>query len=882
MINEVMRNTIFLKDYQPPKYLLEWVKINFKLDDKEALVSSVLSFNCAADVASNTPLVLQGQGFELLAVRIDGLALSENEYVTDAETLIIASVPASFTLEIETRLQPQLNTALEGLYRSSGNFCTQCEAQGFRRITYYPDRPDVMARFTTTIEAPKARYPVLLANGNLVKSGELPDGKHFAVWEDPFPKPAYLFALVAGDLGVVRNSFVTSSGREVQLEIYVQHHNLDKCDHAMASLKKAMRWDEEVFGLEYDLDRFMIVAVDDFNMGAMENKGLNIFNSKYILARPETATDDDYDGIEAVVAHEYFHNWTGNRITCRDWFQLSLKEGLTVFRDQQFSGDMGSRAVQRINDVRILRSRQFPEDSGPMAHPIRPDSFIEINNFYTVTVYEKGAEVVRMLHSILGEEGFRRGMDLYVQRHDGQAVTCDDFVAAMADANNIDFSQFKLWYSQAGTPELDITTSYNNKTCEYILNVQQSCPATPGQLDKQPMHIPLAIGLVGSDGNDLPLVLADGSSADRVCQMLPVRKAREEYRFINVSEKPVVSLLRNFSAPVKVNYDYTDQELAFLFSNDQDHFNRWEAGQRLASKVILALVDDFKEGKPLALVASFCDSFRQVLISSLLPDKTFVSQLLTLPSEEYLAEQVEVVDVVAIHAAREFVRRQLAGFMRDELLAAYRDNNGQNPYSYETVAAGQRRLKNCCLSYLVALDEPEFYDLALAQFRESDNMTDAMGGLRPLVHAENNHRQEVLASFYEKWRHDPLVLDKWFALQATAPLPTTLASVRQLLAHPDFSIKNPNKVRALIGAFAGGNPVCFHAADGGGYEFLAEQVLVLDSLNPQVAARMVATLSRWRRYGEVQQGLMRKELQRIIEAPALSNDVYEVVSKSLK
>ena len=875
------KDLVFGKDYQPPFFWLDTVSLRFELGEQETLVRAVLALRRNEETQAGAPLVLDGQGFELLVVRIDGRTLAESEYRTDAETLTIASVPTSFTLEIETRLYPQDNTSLEGLYRSSGNFCTQCEAQGFRRITYYPDRPDVMARFTTTLVADKARYPVLLANGNLVDSGELSDGKHYAVWEDPFPKPSYLFALVAGDLGVVRDSFVTRSGREVRLEIYVQHHNLDKCDHAMTSLKKAMRWDEEVFGLEYDLDQFMIVAVDDFNMGAMENKGLNIFNSKYILARPETATDDDYDGIEAVVAHEYFHNWTGNRVTCRDWFQLSLKEGLTVFRDQQFSGDMGSKAVQRINDVRVLRSRQFPEDSGPMAHPVRPESYIEINNFYTVTVYEKGAEVVRMLHSLLGEEGFRHGMDLYVERHDGQAVTCDDFVAAMADANRVDLAQFKLWYSQAGTPELDVTTSYNEANGEYLVTVHQRCPVTPGQQKKEPMLVPLAIGLVGSDGADLPLVLAGDGTNDSSGLMLQVRKEREDFRFVDVREKPVVSLLRNFSAPVKVNYDYSDQELAFLLSHDRDPFNRWEAGQRLASRIILALVDDFQEGRPLVLAQSFCTSFRQVLTSAALPDKTLVSQLLTLPAEVYLAEQMAVVDVEAIHMAREFVRRELAGALREEFLAAYYANHTQGHYRYENVATGQRRLQNCCLAYLVALGEPEFQDLALAQFRDADNMTDALGGLLPLVHTENTHRQVVLASFYEKWRHDPLVLDKWFAIQATAPLATTLASVRQLLAHPDFSIKNPNKVRSLIGAFAGGNPVCFHADDGSGYRFLAEQVLILDPLNPQVAARMVTTLSRWRRYDERRQGLMRKELERIIGAPALSKDVYEVVSKSL-
>ena len=881
MIVEEKKDAVFLKEYQPPPYRVETVALRFELGEESTLVRASLSMGREGAATADTPLVLDGQDFELLEVVLDGRILTDSEYLAEGETLTITTVPELFTLEIVTRLQPDKNTALEGLYKSSGNFCTQCEAQGFRRITYYPDRPDVMARFTTTIVADRQRYPVLLANGNLVDSGELPDGQHFAIWEDPFPKPSYLFALVAGDLGVVRDRFVTGSGREVRLEIYVQHHNLDKCDHAMASLKKAMRWDEEVFGLEYDLDQFMIVAVDDFNMGAMENKGLNIFNSKYILARPDTATDDDYDGIEGVVAHEYFHNWTGNRVTCRDWFQLSLKEGLTVFRDQQFSGDMGSKAVQRINDVRVLRSRQFPEDSGPMAHPVRPDSYIEINNFYTVTVYEKGAEVVRMLHTILGADGFRRGMDLYMERHDGQAVTCDDFVAAMSDANGIDLEQFKLWYSQAGTPALTVTSQYDETTATFTLEVKQDCPATPGQSVKKAMHIPLAVGLLDGDGEDLPLLAGEGEKG-QIGPVLMVRNEREEFRFAKVGAKPVVSLLRNFSAPVKVRYDYSDAELAFLLSHDRDPFNRWEAGQRLAGKVILGLVDDFRDGRPVALAASFVEAFRMLLTDKDLSDQTFVSQLLTLPGEEYLAEQMAEIDVENIHAARQFVRKELARALRQEFAEVYHANHDSGPYQHDSVGVGRRRLKNCALAYLCCLDEEAQYELALSQFHDCDNMTDALGGFVPLVHSENGHRQTLLAAFYRKWKQDPLVLDKWFAIQATSPLPGTLNDVLRLLDHPAFSIKNPNKVRSLIGAFAAGNPVCFHAADGSGYEFLANQVQVLDGLNPQVAARMVSPFSRWRRYDKGRQELMRQELERIMAQAALSKDVFEVVSKSLR
>ncbi len=876
------KEPVFLQDYQSPSYWVETVALRFELGEESTVVRADLVIRRDDQARADAPLVLDGQGFELLAVRIDGRTLAENEYLVEPETLTIATVPAAFTLAVETRLQPQLNTSLEGLYQSSGNFCTQCEAQGFRRITYYPDRPDVMARYTTTLVGDRGRCPVLLANGNLVDSGALPDNQHFAVWEDPFPKPSYLFALVAGDLGVVRDSFTTCSGRAVRLEIYVQHHNLDKCDHAMASLKKAMRWDEEVFGLEYDLDQFMIVAVDDFNMGAMENKGLNVFNSKYILARPETATDDDYDGIEGVVAHEYFHNWTGNRVTCRDWFQLSLKEGLTVFRDQQFSGDMGSKAVQRINDVRVLRSRQFPEDSGPMAHPVRPASYIEINNFYTVTVYEKGAEVVRMLHTILGGEGFRRGMDLYVERHDGQAVTCDDFVAAMADANQVDLGQFKRWYSQAGTPELTITSIYDQAAATCTLVVAQHSPPTPDQVEKLPLHIPLAVGLLDGKGADLPLRLAGEGGNDLAGGVLAVREEREEFCFVGVNERPVLSLLRNFSAPVKVRYDYSDDELAFLLTHDRDPFNRWEAGQRLACRIILGLVAEFRQGRAGALPLSFVAAFRALLLAADSTDQTYLSQLLTLPGEEYLAEQMAEIDVDNIHAARMFVRQGLARVLREEFAAVYAANHDSGPYAQDSKAAGRRRLKNCCLAYLTCLDEPAQNDLALAQFRNSNNMTDALGGLVPLAHTENGLRRDALAAFYEQWQHDPLVLDKWFAIQATAPLPGTIAAVRQLLAHPAFSIKNPNKVRSLIGAFAGGNPVCFHAGDGSGYRFLAEQVLVLDGLNPQVAARMVASLSRWHRYDEGRQELMRKELAGILAVETLSKDVYEVVSKSLQ
>ncbi len=882
MVEQENKEPIFLKDYAPPAYLVETVVLRFELDEEWSEVRATLTCRRRDGVSAATPIVLLGQELELVEFLLDGRSLAPEEYRRDAAGLTVAGPGAAFTLEITTRLRPQVNTSLEGLYRSSGNFCTQCEAEGFRKITFFPDRPDVMARYTTTIVAHRGRYPVLLSNGNLIASGELDGGRHFATWEDPYPKPSYLFALVAGDLGRVSDSFVTRSGRAVQLEIYVQHHNLDKCEHAMRSLKNAMRWDEETFGLEYDLDRYMIVAVDDFNMGAMENKGLNIFNSKCILARPETATDDDYDGIEAVVAHEYFHNWTGNRVTCRDWFQLSLKEGLTVFRDQQFSGAMGSAAVQRINDVRVLRGRQFPEDSGPMAHPVRPDSYIEINNFYTVTVYEKGAEVVRMLHTLLGEEGFRRGMDCYVERHDGQAVTCDDFVAAMADANGADLDQFKLWYSQAGTPRLEVRSEYEGAARTCTLTVAQHCPATPGQCEKRPMHIPLAVGMIGLAGEDLPLTLAGEPGPGATTRVLELREPRQVFRFTGVEARPVLSLLRNFSAPVTLDCDHSDQELRFLLAHDRDPFSRWEAGQRYATRLLLALVEDARAGRQLALAGGLVDAFGAVLADGRLTDKTYAAQLLTLPGEEYLAEQMAVIDPEAIHAARDFVRRELARALRGELLGVYRSNRDDDgPYRRTAEAAGRRRLRNVALSYLSALPDQSGHQLALNQYRGADNMTDALAGLRVLAHSENPYRHEVLDDFYARWRNDPLVLDKWFAIQATAPLPGTLDSVRALLDHPAFSIRNPNKVRAVIGAFASGNPVRFHAADGGGYVFLADQVLRLDAINPQVAARMAGALSRWRRYDGGRRELMRGQLQRILAAVSLSRDVYEVVGKSL-
>ena len=875
--------TVYLKDYRPPDYLIERVDLRFELDEASTRVRSRLAIvrNHLPDAGGPRPLVLDGQQLELLALRLEGRDLSARDYSVGAEHLTISKVPETFELEVVTRLYPQDNTSLEGLYRSSGNFCTQCEAEGFRKITYFLDRPDVMAVYTTTLVADKTRYPVLLSNGNLIAGGELQNGRHWATWHDPFKKPAYLFALVAGHLQWIEDSYTTRSGRAVILRIYVEPENIDQCEHAMRSLKKAMAWDEVVFGLEYDLDVYMIVAVGDFNMGAMENKGLNIFNTKYVLAKPSTATDDDYQGIESVIGHEYFHNWTGNRVTCRDWFQLSLKEGLTVFRDQEFSADMSARGVKRIDDVRILRASQFSQDAGPMAHPVRPESYIEINNFYTVTVYNKGAEVVRMIHTLLGKAGFRRGMNQYFECHDGQAVTTDDFVHAMADANQVDLGQFRRWYSQAGTPELDVSGVYDPTVYSYTLTIRQSCPATPGQPHKEPFHIPLAVGLLDSTGSDLPLQLeGEDMPAEGFTRILELREPEHTFRFVNIPEPPTPSLLRGFSAPVKLKIAYRDEELMFLLAHDSDEFNRWEAGQMLAIRTILRLIEDRQQGRTWTLPTAFSAAFGQALADAA-SAPALLAQVLTLPSEGYLAEQMEVVDVDGIHEARNYLRLVLAEALRNELLATYRAHGDRGGYRIDADARGRRSLKNCCLDYLMQLDDPAIRTLCMEQYRHAGNMTDELSALGMLASCDCPERGEALATFFERWQHEPLVVDKWFTLQATSQLPGTLAEVKALLNHKAFSIKNPNKVRALIGAFCQGNPVRFHAANGAGYAFLADQVLVLNAINPQIAARLLSAFTRWRKYDADRRLRMQVQLERILNVADLSPDVYEIAAKSL-
>jgi len=871
-----------LADYQPTAYLIETVDLVFELGAKDTRVKSRLGIRRNPAVAERgAALHLDGEALELMSLALDGEPLGANRYQLKPEGgLILADVPDAFTLDVETRIAPQSNTALSGLYVSGGNFCTQCEPEGFRRITYFIDRPDVMARYTTTITAEKGRYPVLLANGNPVERGDIDARRHWAKWVDPHPKPSYLFALVAGDLVAVEDRFTTLSGKEVALAIWVRRGDEDKCGHAMASLKKAMRWDEEVFGLEYDLDVFNIVAVSDFNMGAMENKGLNIFNTRYVLAKPETATDADYQNIESVIAHEYFHNWTGNRVTCRDWFQLSLKEGLTVFRDQEFSADQGSRAVRRIGDVRMLRAMQFPEDDGPLAHPVRPNSYIRIDNFYTPTVYNKGAELVRMIHTLLGRDGFRRGMDLYIRRHDNQAVTIEDFVAAMQDASGVDLGQFKRWYEQAGRPEITIEDRWDKATKSYELSIAQKAPPTPGQAEKLPMLIPLAMGLLGPDGAELPTRLEDEAESQDGTRVITLAEARESFRFVDVPGPPVPSLLRGFSAPVKLK-DVPLERLKFLAINDPEPFARWEAGQQVATYVLLDGIEACRSGVgPAPLDPDLVTALRRILADAE-RDPAFAAEALTLPSEAFLADQVAVVDVDAIHAARESARVELGRALSMELASAYVALADTGPYQIEGAAIGRRALRNTCLAYIAAADAERGATLAKAQFETRANMTDVLAALTVLADLDRPERPAALARFYAAWSRDELVIDKWFALQARSSLPGTPNRVRELTMHPAFERKNPNRVRALVGAFAQGNQIRFHDASGAGYAFLADEVITLDPINPTTAARLVQPLGAWRRHNPARQALMQRQLERVLATANLSKNTYEMASKSL-
>jgi len=872
--------TIYLKDYTPPAFVITTVDLDIDLREDHARVSARLAVERNPKAADRrAPLELSGNELTLESIEVDGRRLEPSMWQLDSERLTIPGVPEGFTLRTVVRIEPKKNTQLMGLYFAKTGYFTQCEAEGFRRITFFLDRPDVMARYTTTIHADKQQFPFLLSNGNPVARGDEAGGRHFVKWEDPFPKPSYLFAMVAGDFDKLEDTYVTLSGKRAALSIFVERGKLDQCAFAMQALKKAMKWDEQVFGLELDLDHYMIVAVGDFNMGAMENKGLNIFNTKYVLARPDIATDNDFLLIDRVVAHEYFHNWTGNRVTCRDWFQLSLKEGLTVFRDQEFGADLYSRPVQRIQEVRALRAAQFPEDAGPMAHPVRPQSYMEISNFYTATVYEKGAEVVRMIHTVVGAAGFRKGMDLYFQRHDGQAVTTDEFVQAMQDASGVDLAQFKRWYDQAGTPRLDVSGEYDPSAQTYALRVVQSCPPSPGQAEKLPYHIPLTLGLVGADGRDLPLQLEGESTPAGASRVLSITQPQQVLRFVNVSQPPVPSLLRGFSAPVVLRFDYSDDELAHLLAHDSDAFNRWEAGQQLGLNVMLRGVARVQMGHAPEFSESFAAAFERVLADGE-RDPAFTAEALSLPSEGYVGEQMELVDPDAIHAVRVALRRFVAESLKGDLLAAYQAYAVPGPYSPDARSAGQRALKNLCLSYLMELDDLAVRALCLKQFDGANNMTDALSALMALASSDLPERQPALERFYAKWKDEPLVVDKWLSVQASSRLPDTLAQVKRLTSHPAFDLKNPNKVYALIRTF-GTNQVRFHAADGAGYAFLADQILALDPLNPQIAARLTRAFDRWRRFDAGRQSRARAQIERIQGTEGLSKDTLEVVTKAL-
>ncbi len=868
MTENSIPKTIYLDQYQPPAWKVLHVNLDFDLREGETLVKARLTIENSH--SRETDMFLNGENLELVEIRVNGSALDESQYQVTEKGLDLISPPKAFELETLTRIYPEKNTALEGLYRSSGMYCTQCEAEGFRKITWFPDRPDVMASFTTRVEADKASYPVLLSNGNPLESGELDNGRHYAVWNDPFPKPCYLFALVAGDLKAVSGQHTTPSGRDIELNIYVEEENIDKCDHALKSLINAMKWDEQNYGREYDLDIYNIVAVNDFNMGAMENKGLNIFNSKYVLAKQDTATDRDFQGIEAVIAHEYFHNWTGNRITCRDWFQLSLKEGFTVFRDQCFSADMGSEHVKRIEDVRLLRAHQFAEDASPMAHPVRPASYIEINNFYTVTVYEKGAEVVRMQANLLGAEKFRRATDLYFERYDRQAVTTDDFMGCMQDTLGRDMSQFQHWYDYAGTPELKVQGKYDAVDKRFDLNVSQSCPDTPEKTGKPPFFIPFAVGLLDKQGNDLV-----GTS------MLELTESEQVFAFDNIDAEPVPSLLRGFSAPVKVSYQYTDEQLMFLMENDTDGFSRWDAAQLLSQRILLSMIKQYQDKGPLEVPPEYIQAFRNTLLDEK-SDKALIAEVITLPSESYLGDQMQQVDVDAIFSARNALKQKVAVALYDELQAVYQHNEESGDYRINSEAIAQRTLKNTVLSYLVKSGNAEAEQRCLRQYESAQNMTDTMAAFSLITDSDFEQRQPIIDDFEQRWKHDALVMDKWFAAQATSSRENTLDQVKQLMNHELFSIRNPNKVRSLIGAFCGGNPIRFHQADGAGYSFLADNVIELDKLNPQIAARMLRILSRWNRYDKNRQNLMKTQLEKITGVDSISSDVFEIASKSLE
>ncbi len=865
--------TIYLKDYISPAFIVDHVDLTFDIRDDQTTVISRLTVRKNMDIADqNTLLVFDKGDYEIISVIAGGMVLLPGEYGADDDTFTLTKTPEAFELEIITRLNPKENTSLEGLYVSGGVIVTQCESQGFRKITPFPDRPDVMAVYSCTIIADKTKFPVLLSNGNLVNSGDLDKNRHFVRWEDPFKKPSYLFALVAGDLAHIQDQFKTRSGRTVELKIYSEKDNIDKCGHAMKSLKQAMAWDEKRFGLEYDLDLYQIVAINDFNAGAMENKGLNIFNSKFVLADPRTATDDDFMNIQAVIGHEYFHNWTGNRVTLKNWFQLSLKEGLTVFRDQEFSSDLNSRGVERITNVRNLRASQFPEDSGPMTHPVMPESYIKMDNFYTMTVYEKGSELIRMIHQLLGEENFQKGLALYFKKFDGMAVTIEDFISVMEEAGTKDLKQFRLWYSQSGTPIVNVTRSYNQESGRLEITFTQRTPSDRNQKDKLPLHIPICFGIMDANGNDI---------TPKENNLLELKSETQTYIFYHIPQNSLPSLFRQFSAPVKIESDLTDEELAFLMANDTDDINRWDCAQTLFSKEIRRLVKIIQNKGNLSIAENLINAFKHAL-SDGKTDRAFMAKLLSLPSETEIKDYFELVDVEAINKSRSYLEQEIARQLKESFFDTVELCFKADPLGLSHEAMADRSLKNLSLSYLGSLKDPDTTSLVHDHFVSAKNMTDEIASFKILAEISLDMKQTATERFYKKWKHDKLVLDKWFMVQAGSGLSDTLDRVKILVGHPDFSIKNPNKVRSLIQMFAMQNHVNFHRLDASGYGFIADQIILLDQINHQIAARLVSCFNHWKKYDNQRQALMKSELQRILNMKSLSKNVFEIVSRALE
>lgn len=859
----------YLKDYRPFDFQVNHIDLKFDIFQDHTLVTAVTRYTRKEGQSDQpVPLTLHRGDYPIVSVVADGMVLMPHEYDSDKETLTLRNTPDRFSLEIVTRLDPAANTALEGLYKSGEILCTQCEAQGFRKITPFPDRPDVMTTYTCTIIADKQQFPVLLSNGNPVGSGNLPEGRHYANWEDPHKKPAYLFALVAGNLAVLEDAFTTASGRKVDLKIYSEPDNIRRCSHAMTSLKQAMAWDEERFGLAYDLDLYQIVAINDFNAGAMENKGLNIFNAKFVLADPDTATDEDFLGIQGVIAHEYFHNWTGNRVTLKNWFQLSLKEGLTVFRDQEFSSDVNSRPVQRISDVKNLRAFQFPEDAGPMTHPVRPDAYMKMDNFYTMTVYEKGAELVRMIFQLLGKDGFRKGMDLYFERFDGMAVTIEDFLDVMATASGKDLTQFMTWYTQSGTPEVRMTRNYDAASETLTLTFYQTTRPDRNQSEKSPLHIPIRIGFVSPDGE-----------APEEDTLLELTQETESFKFTGITPGTVPSVFREFSAPIRLTTDYTDQEYVFLMARDTDEFNQWDAAQILFMREIKKLVSQVQAGSPMSVSPELISAFKTALTDPH-KDPAFLARALTLPQETEIKDHFDIIDVDAIHRARGVLKQQIAEALVPDFKERYSLCSTADPKDISGQAMAARALKNTCLSFLATTAEGE--ELVSRQFDTAQNMTDEFAAFRLLNRMSEETQDRACKTFHAKWQVYPLVLDKWFAVQAATPLPHTLERVKALTGHPDFSITNPNKVRALIYSFALLNPTGFHATDGSGYDFIRDCILKLDKINHQIAARLAGSLNLWKRYDDLRKAKMKSVLESIIAEDSLSRNVYEIVSRALE